>query len=241
MPKKAGIAIIAVGAALILSALLLLLYNRHEDARAGQQAGQLLTDIEAIIDARKESPHSAAMPDGDEKPDDSAAAPDMTRDISPDAPSNTPVDAMIDSQMPVIMHGGYEYIGYLEIPALQLRLPVMSEWDYNRLEIAPCRQFGSSRTNDLVIAAHNYASHFGRLKDLSPGDTVTFTDADGTQSIYCIEKFETLNAYEVETVQNSGYDLVLYTCTKNGKAREAVFCSDISGLDAFCGEDDMSL
>ena len=38
MPKKTGIAIVAVGAVLILSALLLLLYNRYEDAHAGQEA-----------------------------------------------------------------------------------------------------------------------------------------------------------------------------------------------------------
>ena len=38
MPKKLGIAVIAVGAVLILSALFLLMYNRWEDARAGQQA-----------------------------------------------------------------------------------------------------------------------------------------------------------------------------------------------------------
>ena len=82
----------------------------------------------------------------------------------------------LDLEMPVVMLDGYEYVGYVEIPALELKLPVMSDWDYNRLTLAPCRQFGSSRTDDLVIAAHNYESHFGHLKDLSVGDAVTFTD-----------------------------------------------------------------
>ena len=49
MPKKTGIAIVAVGAALILSALLLLLYNRYEDAHAGQEAESLLASVEAAI------------------------------------------------------------------------------------------------------------------------------------------------------------------------------------------------
>ena len=194
MPKKTGIAIVAVGAALILSALLLLLYNRYEDAHAGQEAESLLENVEAVI---------SSQPDA--------------------APSATP----LDPQMPVVMLGGYEYVGYVEIPVLGLKLPVMSEWDYNRLKLAPCRQFGSSRTDDLVIAAHNYESHFGHLKDLSVGDTVTFTDMDGVVNTYSVKKIETLNPNEVDAVQNSGYALVLYTCTKGGKTRVTVFCDRV--------------
>ena len=133
----------------------------------------------------------------------------------------------LDPEMPVVTLDGYEYVGYVEIPALELKLPVMSDWDYNRLTLAPCRQFGSSRTDDLVIAAHNYESHFGHLKDLSAGDTVTFTDMEGIVNTYCVKKIETLNPNEVDAVQNSGYDLVLYTCTKDGQTRVTVFCNRI--------------
>ena len=53
---------------------------------------------------------------------------------------------------PVTMVGDYEYIGVLDLPALNLSLPIMSDWDYERLKMAPCRQFGSAATDDLVIA-----------------------------------------------------------------------------------------
>ena len=202
MPKKTGIAIVTAGAVLILSALLLLLYNRYEDANAGQEAESLLENVEAVIETKRiKVPATSKRPDA--------------------APSTTP----LDPQMPVVMLDGYEYVGYVEIPILGLKLPVMSEWDYTRLKVAPCRQFGSSRTDDLVIAAHNYESHFGRLKDLSVGDTVTFTDMEGIVNTYCVEKIETLNPNEVDAVQNSGYDLVLYTCTKGGQTRVTVFCN----------------
>lgn len=183
-----------------MSALLLLLYNRREDAHAGQEAESLLARVEAAISAQ-----AAETPD---KPEATAA------------PSQTP----LDSEMPEVMLDGYEYVGYVEIPTLGLKLPVMSEWDYKRLKIAPCRQFGSSRTDDLVIAAHNYENHFGRLKELSDGDAVTFTDMEGVVNTYCVENIETLKPDAVDAVQNSGYDLVLYTCTKGGKRRVAVFC-----------------
>ena len=206
MPKKTGIAIVAVGAVLILSALLLLLYNRYEDAHAGQEAESLLARVEAAISAQAMDTPAATAPN----------RPDASEILAP-----TP----LDPEMPVVLLDGYEYVGYVEIPVLGLKLPVMSEWDYNRLKLAPCRQFGSSRTDDLVIAAHNYESHFGHLRDLSVGDTVTFTDMEGIVNTYCVEKIETLNPNEVDAVQNSGYDLVLYTCTKGGKTRVTVFCN----------------
>lgn len=206
MPKKTGIAIVAVGAVLILSALLLLLYNRYEDAHAGQEAESLLASVEAAISAQATDTPAATAP----------KRPDTTE---------TPAPTPLDPEMPVVLLDGYEYVGYVEIPVPGLKLPVMSEWDYNRLKLAPCRQFGSSRTDDLVIAAHNYESHFGHLRDLSVGDTVTFTDMEGIVNTYCVEKIETLNPNEVDAVQNSGYDLVLYTCTKGGKTRVTVFCN----------------
>ena len=116
-------------------------------------------------------------------------------------------------------------MGYVEIPTLWVKLPVMADWNYNRLEIAPCRQFGSSRTDDLVIVAHNYRSHFGGLKDLKEGDSVIFTDMEGIINTYSVAKIETLKPTDVDTVQNSDYDLVLYTCTYGGQTRVAVFCN----------------
>ena len=199
MPKRADIVIIAVGAVLILSALLLLIYNRYEDVRAGQEAESLLASVEAAISAQE-----MAAPN----------KPESTEALSPP----------LDPEMPVVTLGGYEYVGYVEIPTLGLKLPVMAEWDYTRLQIAPCRQFGSSRTDNLVIAAHNYDTHFGKLKELSKGDTVIFTDMDGIVSTYCVEKLETLSPDAVDAVLNSGYDLVLYTCTKGGRTRVIVFC-----------------
>ena len=78
--------------------------------------------------------------------------------------------------------GCYEYIGYISIPKLELELPVMAEWDYDRLKIAPCRHFGSPESDDLVIAAHSYKNHFGRLGRLEAEDVVVFTDMEGGKS-----------------------------------------------------------
>lgn len=52
---------------------------------------------------------------------------------------------------------------------------------------------------------------------------------DGTVNTYEVVLVDTLNPTEVGGVQNSGYDLVLYTCTYGGKARVTVFCNRSAG------------
>ena len=47
---------------------------------------------------------------------------------------------------------------------------------------------------------------------------------EGIVNTYSIRRIETLNPDAVDAVQNSGNDLVLYTCTKGGKTRVTVFC-----------------
>ena len=49
MPKKAGIIFVSIGVVLILSALLLFLYNGWEDRRAGQQAESLMDEIHSAM------------------------------------------------------------------------------------------------------------------------------------------------------------------------------------------------
>lgn len=203
MRNKAGIVFIALGAVLILSALLLLLYNRHEAALAGKEAEILLSDVEAAIGGQTSSGGPT------------------------DPTEETETEPTLPPELPVVHLNGYDYVGYVEIPALELKLPVMATWDYDLLQVAPCRQFGSSRTDDLVIAAHNYVTHFGYLKKLIPGDTVVFTDMDGIVNTYAVEKTETLDPTSVDAVKNSGCDLVLYTCTIGGKTRVCVFCNRV--------------
>ena len=121
----------------------------------------------------------------------------------------------------------YDYAGVIVIPDLSLELPVIDQWSYARLKVAPCRQSGAAADGDLVIAAHNYKSHFGYLDRLEPGASVIFTDMEGTVYRYAVEEIRQLapeDAEDVSSVFSSEYPLVLYTCTPGGKARVAVFC-----------------
>ena len=202
MRKSPGILCIVIGCVLLLAALGLYGYNRYEDAQAGAEAQVVVQDLEQKLE------QTVSKAESTETPSDS--------------------EEMLSPELPVVMLDGYDYIGVISIPAIDIKLPVMSNWSYPKLKISPCREFGSSRTDDLVIAAHNYESHFGKLGSVSVGDNVIFTDMDGVENHYIVQKTDILQPTDVDAVEHSGYDLVLYTCTYGGKTRITVFCDRIT-------------
>lgn len=132
-----------------------------------------------------------------------------------------------DTEMKVVDIEGNDYIGYLDIPELNVTLPVMSECDYSRLRVAPCRYYGSIKTDNLVICAHNYKSHFGYIGELSLDSMVMFTDMEGIKYMYNVTSVEILHPTDTELVKDTGDDLILYTCTYSGRTRIVVRCTEI--------------
>lgn len=130
-----------------------------------------------------------------------------------------------EMEMPVETIDGVDYVGVLRIPALALELPVISQWSYPLLKIAPCRYSGSAYQNDLVLCAHNYASHFGSLKSLHSGDAVTFTDMDGNLFSYQVAELEVLPPQATEEMESGDWALTLFTCTVGGQSRVTVRCT----------------
>ena len=203
MRKKISLFLTVIGAVLLLGTLLLILYNYLDARRATRDAESLSAALEIAIERRRTET---------EEPSDTTDPQD-----SPGAQSE---------RLPVADVDGYGCVGFIGIPRLDLKLPIMSEWDYDRLRIAPCRQFGYTREDDLVIAGHNYKGHFGRLKELECGDAVVFTDMDGNVRTFAVSLTEILAPGDLDYVRNCGHALVLYTCTSDGGARFAVFCDE---------------
>ena len=205
--SKQGKICTAIGVLLLAAALLLTAYNLWSDVMADVIAGKVLerlaSDMEENVDT------SPSVPIYDEESEDV---------YIPDYILN-PAMAMPEDQI-----DGQTYIGVLEIPALSLSLPVISEWSYPRLKIAPCRYAGSVYLDNMVIAAHNYQSHFGKLETLSQNDEVSFTDMDGNVFAYKVAEIETLSPYAIEEMTAGDWDLTLFTCTVGGQSRMAVRC-----------------
>lgn len=120
---------------------------------------------------------------------------------------------------------GREYVGVVEIPSLSLSLPVLKDWSYEGLKLAPCRYAGSPYTNDLVLCAHNYISHFSALRWIDMGVDVYFTTVAGESFHYVTVNRETIYPTEAERMKTAdGWSLTLFTCYTGGYSRCAIRC-----------------
>jgi sortase A len=183
------------GVMLIVAALALFLFNLSESLKAAKESREMLARLEAQMNS------SAGM------------------EVSP--PGGLPADSQ---DMAEIIIDGHAYVGYLSLPTLNLELPVMADWDYNKLQISPCRYYGTVKGENLVIMAHNYAHHFGPIVDLNLGDSVVFTDVNGVASSYKVVGQDVLDPYAVKEMVAGDFDLTLFTCTYGGKTRVTVYC-----------------
>ena len=119
------------------------------------------------------------------------------------------------------------YIGILSIPSQGLELPILAKWSDSGLKIAPARFSGSAYTGDLILAGHNYDSHFGRIPKLQLGDEVYFTDMDGNCFSYEMIDRVILGPNDAEALEAGDWDLTLFTCTYSGANRVTVRCDRV--------------
>lgn len=161
---------------------------------------------------------------------DSETMLDQLETIREDSIIDEQPDYLLDPNrpMPVMEVDGIGCVGIISFPALELELPVAAVWDYPTLRKVPCLYRGSAYTDDMVICAHNYTVHFGRIGSLSQGDEVIFTDMDGNEFRYEVASVEILRPTAVEDMIESEYELSLFTCTPGGRTRLTVRCGRIS-------------
>ena len=207
--------LICAGLLLIAAALALTAYNLIDERRAERSAAQMLEALDETS--------AVGAPPAEEAPEQPGTVMEEPAEELP-AYLTDP-----DMPMPTVDVDGNACIGKLEVPSLELSLPVISEWSYPKLKIAPCRYQGSAYRNDLIIAAHNYDSHFGRLHQLNAGDVVRFTDGEGNLFTYAVSQIEELPGTAIEEMEAGEWDLTLFTCTLGGRARVTVRCTADAG------------
>ena len=127
----------------------------------------------------------------------------------------------------VLNISGYDYIGVISIPSLNIKLPIMRETDYDRLAISPCKYYGNINTNELVLCAHDYVNQFGKISNLKEDDIVIITDVLGNNYVYKVVLTEELNPTDITNMIDSPFDLTLYTCSYGALKRITVRCNRI--------------
>lgn len=196
---KPGTLLMALGLLLIAAALAFTGYNIWDSNRAGEAAAAVVTELQIPEKIQPATPilHKSLEEKNVEYP------PMATQTIN-----------------------GYDYIGTLEVPCFSLELPVMAQWDYDRLQISPCLYSGSYFTGDLVICGHNYPTHFSYLKSIALNEDIYLTTVDGYRYHYRVDNIETLEPTEIsQMVEPTDWELTLFTCHTGGQTRCAIRCS----------------
>lgn len=208
MNRKQGLYWIITGTMLLLAALFLVLYNLEEDKKGRTMSEEALSELKS------------KFPEATEP----TLLPEFTDDLFAQYETETvPEETLIEID-------GLFYLGMITIPSLNIELPVLSEWSYPNLKISPCRYKGGVYTGDLIIAAHNYSSHFGRIQELNSGDPLIFTDGNGIVHKYEILQSEVIEGRDIEAMEFGSadfWDLTLFTCTLSGQSRVTVRAVEI--------------
>lgn len=194
---KKGTIWMDTGLLLLSAAFCLTTYNVWDETRAENAAEQVTQQLEEIISQASEGTFVEAC------------------------------QKYQEVEMPTKKIDGTFYIGLLEVPSLNLVLPVSGEWSESNARTAPCRYEGSAYANNLIIAGHNYRTQFAKLESLIGGDLVFFTDTEGTVFSYRVAEVEVLDGTAVKEMKNGDWDLTLFTCTYSGRARITIRCAMI--------------
>ncbi|MDO5560663.1 MAG: sortase [Oscillospiraceae bacterium] len=202
--RYAGIISMTAGAVLIITAASVVFYNINCDSKASVASAALVSEIKTDISEyqnENNNGHHQVVSDNYDCGSEDVAW---------------------------VRYDSGDYIGILEIPTLDLELPVKKEWSYDALKVSPCRYSGTAAHHDLIIAAHNYPCHFGNLEKLAADETVKFTDVQGKIYEYRTICTEIIYPVDNEYMKSDAWDLSLFTCTLSGKSRLTVRCVKIN-------------
>ena len=196
MKSKTGIILMLAGGAAIIFSLIIIAENIRLDSQVKKNSENVLNILESEISSYSEDENNITYTDGNG----------------------------LKKSKTISVDNNY-YSGIIDIPEIGIKLPVMSEWNYDNLNISPCLFYNDEKNNRKIIAGHNYSSHFGKLKQLKQGDYIIFTNAENKSVIYKVLQTEILGSTDTDKILGGDdWNLTLFTCSLSGYERVTVRC-----------------
>ena len=205
---------IAMGIVMLCAAGALHLINEQQDKLAGQNSAVLL---DMMREEMMYGSGTATVPAASAEPTVEPSA-----EPNPELPLEEP--PVEEPELPLMEFDGYSLMGILTAPSVDVELPILGEWNYTLLQVAPCRYSGSVAEENLILLGHNFKSHFDSLKNIAVDDPVEFLSADGELHKYTVAEIELLHKYDVDKLEREEYALTFFTCTRGGEHRLVIRC-----------------
>lgn len=124
---------------------------------------------------------------------------------------------------------GYQVIGKIEIPSIQLENYILSQTNTKALKVAVTKLTGPNinEVGNFCIAGHNYKNMkmFGAIKKLQVGDSIILTDTYDRSVTYKVYQTYQTNPKDVSCLEQETLgerELTLITCTTGAIKRVIV-------------------
>lgn len=125
---------------------------------------------------------------------------------------------------------GYNMMGYIEIPKISIKYPVLEKVTKKSIQVAVAILDGPglNQVGNTLIIGHNYRNglFFSNLKKLSNGDSIYITDLSGTRVKYTVYSVYETDPQDITYMSRDTADrkeISLSTCTNDGSARTIVW------------------
>lgn len=167
---------------------------------------------------------------GEENVEVNEVAPEIgVGNIIDDGNSNTTPDSDENTDK----YKGFNQIGTIEIPAINLNCPVLEDASKDALEVAVGKYDGPglNKVGNTTIAGHNYrnGTFFSNNKKLVNGDKIYITDSTRKKvaySIYYIYTTTPEDSTYLERDTKGKREISLTTCTDDSKSRLIIFAKE---------------
>ena len=139
---------------------------------------------------------------------------------------NENIQTNTNGEIPYIEHEGYQVIGTIQIPKIDLEYPILIETTEDSLKKSITR-FGDGKVNEvgnLCLAGHDYINNsmFGGINKLENGDEILITDLYGNTVTYTVFDKYTTNPDDtsvLESIDSTKREVTLITCSNGNKDR----------------------
>ena len=136
---------------------------------------------------------------------------------------NEEVQYIVEDAPPILGYDGYNIIGVIEIPNINIKYPILSEATKDALKrsIGFAYGVGLNQNGNTLLLGHNYkhGAFFGNLKKLKNGDKIYITDLNRDKIEYIVYNMyiTTFGDKDFMLKQPEEKEITLRTCTTNGK------------------------
>jgi len=112
--------------------------------------------------------------------------------------------------MPILEIDNADYVAMLEIPSLNVVLPVADKWKSDKYFNTPARFYGSAYNHTLIIGGKDYSHQFSFCDKIDNGTIINITDMTGTMFSYTVKTVERSENAAKNWLISNDYDLTLF-------------------------------